>query len=120
MITHETTHYEDFTIKTFTECIDGVVTTYEEYNTKGQKVSSVKGNFIEKWEYSRNRLRRYSNSRGDWKRYTYKGDAIFVLESDSGFKTIVKSQMVKEDDEFAPIIYSTPKKRKWVQTTIQF
>ena len=122
MVTHETTHYEDFTIKTFTEHTDGVVTTYEEYDTKGRKVYSMNGNFTEKWEYSRNRLRRYSNSRGDWKRYTYNGDKIFVLECDNGFKTIVKSEMVNKDDEFEPrpIIYSTPKRRKWKQTTIQF
>jgi hypothetical protein len=121
MITHETTHYEDFTIKTFTERTDDVVTTYEEYNIKGQKISSVKGEFIEKWEYSRNRLRRYSNNNGYWKRYTYKADEIIVL-ANNGHSISKRVYDKNDDNDESDLIdfFEIPKKRKCFQTTIQF
>lgn len=118
MVTQETTHYEDFTIKTFTEKTDGFVTTYEEYDTKGQKISSVKGDFVEKWEYSRNRLRRYSNSHGDWQRFTYKANEMITLtNSGNSISKIIYHNDTKILKEYG---YEMGKKRKWKQTTIQF
>lgn len=118
MYTQETTHYEDFTIKTFTEFADGVITNYEEFNSKGQKVYSIKDGFSEKWEYSRNRLRRYSNCLGHWKRYTYKGNTVEILDNEWG---MIHKTMCDIDDPTIIIGRDLiPKKRKWVQTTIQF
>jgi len=119
MIRHETQYYDNFVMKTFTEYTDGVVTLVEKFDTKGQLVKRIKGDLIENFEYSRNRLRRYSNNKGDWKRYTYQGDKTFVLESDSKNKTITKTQIVKEVDEIIKVIHTIPKRMKWVRTSIQ-
>lgn len=116
MYTQETTHYEDFTIKTFTEFADGVVTNYEEYNSDGQKVYSIKDGFSEKWEYSRNRLRRYTNCLSEWKRYKYKGDTVEILENKWGMIT----KTLRTPDLVETVNFSSSKKRKWKQTTIQF
>jgi hypothetical protein len=116
MYTQETTHYEDFTIKTFTEFADGVVTNHEEYDAKGRKVYSIKDGFSEKWEYSRNRLRRYSNCLGHWKRYTYKGDKVEILNNEWG----LINKILRTPDDVETVTFTTSKKRKWVQTTIQF
>lgn len=120
MYTQETTHYEDFTIKTFTEFADGVVTNHEEYDAKGRKVYSIKDGFSEKWEYSRNRLRRYSNCLSEWKRYTYKGNKMIVLANHGG--SISKRVYDNDNNDTTNLIdfWESPKKRKWVQTTIQF
>jgi len=108
MYTHETTHYEDFTIKTFTEFADGVVTNHEEYDAKGRKVYSIKDGFSEKWVYSRNRLRRYSNCLSQWKRYTYKGDTVEILENKWGMIT----KILCTPDLVETVTFSTSKKRK--------
>lgn len=120
MIRHETTYYDNFVMKTFTEYVDDVATLVEEFDTKGQLVRRIKGDLIENFEYSRNRLRRYSNNKGDWKRYTYQGDKTLVLEGNREDKTISKSQIIKSLDEVTKIIHQMPKKKRWFKTTIQF
>lgn len=120
MIRHETTYYPNFVMRTFTEYTDGVATLVEEFDTKGQLVKRIKGDLVENFEYSRNRLRRYTNNKGEWKRYTYKGDETFILEADNKTKTIVKTRIVKDLDEVMRIVHTMPKKMKWVTTKIQF
>ncbi len=120
MIRHETTYYPNFVMKTFTEYTDGEVSLLEEFDTKGQLVKRTRGDLVENFEYSRNRLRRYSNNKGGWKRYTYQGDQAIVLESDNKNKTIVKTLVVNSEDEITKIIHTMPKKMKWFTRKIEF
>ena len=120
MIRHETTYYDNFVMKTFTQYVNDIVDIHEEFDIKGQLVRRTKGDLVEKFEYSRNRLRRYSNNKGDWKRYTYKGDETFILMHDSKDKTIYKTQVIKDMDDVAKIIHRMPKLMRWTTTKIQF
>jgi hypothetical protein len=88
MVKHETTYYEDFTIKTFTEYSNGSITSFENYDKKGKLIYRVVGDLAEQWEYSRGKLRRYSNSKRYWIRYSYKKGMVHVIENgETGIRT---------------------------------
>ena len=105
MVTHKTTYYEDFTIKTFSEISGDVLVHYEEYNSKGKLVYRKIVDKCETFfEYDRkDRLKRfkivYEDKTFAWQKYSYTKDTMTILYRGNGkiHKTVYGP--VKENGE---------------------
>ena len=90
MVTHKTTYYEDYTIKTFSEFSGDVLVHYEEYNSKGNCVyKNIVGEYEETFEYDRKgrikRINKIDNAKNlSWKTFSYTKYSMTILDRCAG------------------------------------